>query len=172
MAPPPGDARYQAGSLPVWVDYDQAFYGIPSIEGRGFKLAPDWPGPAVDPDRQERRLSDSAVQATRAFLARRFPGLATAPVAEGRVCQYETTADTHFVIDRHPDWSNAWILGGGSGHSFKHGPAIGEYASALVADDRSAVDELRPPDGRFAIGERRPGHGMRTSAAPPAEGAP
>ena len=172
MAPPPGDARYQAGALPVWVDYDRAFYGIPSIEGRGFKLAPDWPGPGVDPDRQERRISDWAVEATRVFLARRFPGLADAPVAEGRVCQYETTADTHFVIDRHPDWSNAWILGGGSGHSFKHGPAIGEYASALVADDPSAIAELRPPDGRFAIGERRPGHGLRTSAAPPADGAP
>ena len=172
IATPPGDSRYQAGELPVWVDYDRAFYGIPSIEARGMKVAPDWPGPQVDPDRHERRLSDSAVVATRAFLAERFPGLADAPVSEGRVCQYESTADSHFVIDRHPRWGNAWILGGGSGHGFKHGPVIGEYAAALIAGDAAAVRELAPDDGRFALRERRPSMGLRTSARQPGEAGP
>ncbi len=167
FATPPGDARFEAGALPTWVDYDAAFYGLPSVEGRGVKVAPDWPGPVVDPDHEERRLSDERVEAARAFVRRRFPALADQPVAEGRICQYETTPDTHFVIDRDPRWSNAWVAGGGSGHGFKHGPVIGEYLSALVAGDEQAAAELAPPDDRFAMRPRVAGRGMRTSAAGP-----
>ena len=168
LATPPGDARFDAGNLPTWVEHDGAFYGLPSIEGRGFKVAPDWPGAEVDPDSQERRLSDDLVAATRDYLRRRFPDIAERPVAEGRVCQYELTADTHFVIDRHPAIENAWIVGGGSGHGFKHGPVVGEYVSGLVMG--ADVSELAPPDDRFALGQRAaigPG-GLRTSAEAPA----
>jgi glycine/D-amino acid oxidase-like deaminating enzyme len=167
FATPPGDVRFDAGSLPTWVEYDAAFYGLPSIEGRGFKTAPDWPGPIVDPDRQERRLSDERVEVSRTYLRRRFPALGGQPVAEGRVCQYELTADTHFIIDRHPSMPAAWIVGGGSGHGFKHGPALGEYVSALVMGDASSAAELAPPDNRFALRSRVPAAGLRTSAAPP-----
>jgi sarcosine oxidase len=167
FATPPGDRRFDAGALPTWVDYDAAFYGLPSIEGRGFKVAPDWPGPIVDPDHEERRLSDERVDAARALLARRFPAMAAQPVAEGRICQYETTPDTHFVIDREPRWGNAWVVGGGSGHGFKHGPVIGEYLSALVCGDADAAAALAPADDRFALRPRTPARGMRTSGAGP-----
>ena len=167
FATPPGDARFDAGSAPTWVEYDAAFYGLPSIEGRGFKVAPDWPGPIVDPDRQERRISDERIEASRAYLRRRFPALADQPVSEGRVCQYELTADTHFIIDRHPAMADAWIVGGGSGHGFKHGPAVGEYLSALVIGDSAAAARLAPPDGRFALRPRVSAPGMRTSGAAP-----
>jgi glycine/D-amino acid oxidase-like deaminating enzyme len=167
LATPPGDVRFDVGGTPTWVDYDDAFYGLPSIEGRGFKIAPDWPGPIVDPDRQERRISDARLDASRAYLRHRFPAMADQPVAEGRVCQYELTADNHFMIDRHPAMSDAWIVGGGSGHGFKHGPVVGEYVSALVMADGAAA-ELAPPDDRFALRPRGPAPGMRTSAQPPA----
>jgi sarcosine oxidase len=168
FATPPGDDRFDAANHPIWIDYEGAFYGIPSVERRGFKVAPDWPGPVVDPDRQERRLSDERVDAARAYLARRFPPMAGQPVAEGRVCQYELTPDTHFILDRHPSLADAWIVGGGSGHGFKHGPALGEYLSALVVGDAAAAASLAPPDGRFALRPREVGIGMRTSGAPPA----
>jgi hypothetical protein len=108
FATPPGDPRFDASHHPTWVEYDAAFYGLPSIEGRGFKVAPDWPGPMVDPDCQERRISDERVEASRTYLRRRFPALADQPVAEGRVCQYELTVDTHFIIDRHPAFAGGW----------------------------------------------------------------
>ena len=168
FATPPGDARFDAGEMPTWVEYDAAFYGLPSIEGRGFKVAPDWPGPIVDPDRQERRISDERVEASRAYLRRRFPALGDQPVAEGRVCQYELTADTHFIIDRHPSMRAAWLVGGGSGHGFKHGPAVGEYLSALVTGDVTAASDLAPPDQRFALRPRVAAAGMRTSGVAPA----
>jgi glycine/D-amino acid oxidase-like deaminating enzyme len=166
LAPPAGDDRFDAGRLPTWVDYRSAVYGLPSIEGRGMKVAPDRRGPIIDPDAVDRRLSDEAVAEVRTFLARRMPEMAGRPVAEGRVCQYESTPDAHFVIDRHPGWDNAWLVGGGSGHAFKHGPAIGEYAAALAAGDQAAADGLGPGDGRFALGERMgTAIGLRTSAA-------
>ncbi len=161
---PPGDARFDAARMPTWIDYDAAYYGMASIEGRGFKCAPDAPGPLVDPDRQERVPSAETVAAARAFLARRFPTLASQPLVESRVCQYETTADEHFVIDRHPSYANAWIVGGGSGHGFKHGPVIGEYVAALVTGDAAPAAELAPPDDRFALRPRATGRGMRTAA--------
>ena len=168
VATPPGDARFDADRHPTWVDYDASYYGIPSIEGRGFKVAPDWPGPIVDPDRQERRLTDERVEAARVYLRRRFPDLASQPVLEGRVCQYELTADTHFIIDRHPQWSNAWVIGGGSGHGYKHGPALGEYVSALVVEDADAAAALAPPDERFRMRPRQAALGMRTAGIQPA----
>jgi len=172
LATPPGDVRFDAGGTPTWVDYDAAFYGLPSIEGRGFKVAPDWPGPIVDPDRQERRISDERVEASRSYLRRRFPMMADQPVAEGRVCQYELTPDTHFIIDRHPSMPAAWIVGGGSGHGFKHGPVVGEYVSALVMEDGGSAAELAPPDERFVLGLRTPTPGMRTSGQPARPGGP
>ena len=162
---PFGDPRFDASHHPTWVEYDAAFYGLPSIEGRGFKVAPDWPGPMVDPDRQERRISDERVEASRAYLRRRFPALADQPVAEGRVCQYELTVDTHFIIDRHPASAGGWVVGGGSGHGFKHAPVVGEYVSALVLGRDAS--ELAPPDDRFALRPRTAGLGMRTAGFAP-----
>jgi glycine/D-amino acid oxidase-like deaminating enzyme len=62
----------------------------------------------------------------------RFPALKDAPLVESRVCQYENSPDQNFIIDRHPAAENVWIVGGGSGHGFKHGPALGEYVATLV----------------------------------------
>jgi sarcosine oxidase len=55
-----------------------------------------------------------------------------APLIETRVCQYEQSPDSHFIVDRHPRMNNLWLLGGGSGHGFKHGPALGEIMADLI----------------------------------------
>jgi len=44
---------------------------------------------------------------------------------------------------------------------------VGEYLSALVVGEDPG--ELAPPDGRFALGSRVAGVGMRTSGAAPAD---
>ena len=130
---PPGDARFLDPSMPVWLDYgERLIYGIPGNADRGFKVADDTPGPVFDPTSGRRDATPAGIAAVRAFLARRFPLLADAPLLGSEVCQYEATPDSHFLIDRHPTASNVWIAGGGSGHGFKMGPAIGELLASCV----------------------------------------
>ncbi|ANM29601.1 hypothetical protein ABI59_08445 [Acidobacteria bacterium Mor1] len=125
-----GAGAAATGALPVWADLP--FYGLPSIEGRGFKVADDTHGAAIDPDSAHRRPSAAAEEKARGFLARRFPSLADAPLVESRVCQYENSSDGHLVIDRHPGLDNVWLVGCGSGHGFKLGPAVGSHVAELV----------------------------------------
>jgi monomeric sarcosine oxidase len=132
FGPPAGDARFAPPAFPAWIDFVDEVYGIPDVEARGFKLAPDAHGPRFDPDTGERRVSAEGIAAARAFLARRFPALKDAPLVASEVCQYENTSNGDFLVDRHPSWENVWLVGGGSGHGFKHGPALGEYAAARV----------------------------------------
>jgi len=169
FGPEPGDRRFGADRFPAWVDFDRAMYGIPAVDGRGFKAAPDGYGRAFDPDTEDRLVDRETLAATRAFLADRVPAMAARPVVETRVCQYESTPDTHFVIDRHPDWDNVWLVGGGSGHGFKHGPMIGRYVVDLIdADGSVALVESGPPDDRFSLSRRRvAGPTMRSGGPPP-----
>lgn len=144
FAPAAGDARFGSARLPAWVDVSSPdlHYGFPDIEARGFKIALDAHGPKIDPDASDRRITDPALADVRAYLARRFPDLAGRPLAESRVCQYENSDNGHFLIDRHPDWDNCWVVGGGSGHGFKHGPAVGRYVTDLVLGTGKAHPEF------------------------------
>jgi monomeric sarcosine oxidase len=129
---PAGDTRFAPPLTPTWIDFSAETYGMPDLENRGFKLGFDRHGEAIDPDTAERYLTDDSLELARAFLARRFPALADAPLVEARICQYENTSNGDFLIDLHPDFGNVWLVGGGSGHGFKHGPALGEYVAARV----------------------------------------
>jgi len=129
---PSGDESFNQGVLPAWIDFNDLVYGLPNLDGRGFKLAIDAHGPEFDPDTGERVITPAGLNAAREYLARRVPRLANAPVTETRVCQYENTSNGDFLIDRHPGFENVWLIGGGSGHGFKHGPAVGEYAAKLM----------------------------------------
>jgi glycine/D-amino acid oxidase-like deaminating enzyme len=133
---PSGDSRFSDAQLPVWGDHSRRFfYGIPGSDRRGFKVADDTRGPAFDPTNGERVVSQATLKRVRDYVAFRFPAMKTAPLIETRVCQYEQTSDSNFIVDRHPEMNNVWILGGGSGHGFKHGPALGETMAMLVMKD-------------------------------------
>jgi glycine/D-amino acid oxidase-like deaminating enzyme len=136
---PAGDNRFSDGQIPVWGDHRGRFrYGIPGSGRRGFKIADDTRGEDFDPTDGERVVNEETLKDVREYIAFRFPALKDAPLVETRVCQYEQTPDGHFIVDRHPATDNTWILGGGSGHGFKHGPAIGEMVAELVLKDREA----------------------------------
>ena len=139
-----GDERFTATRTPAWVDFAGGVYGVPDLEARGLKIGIDTHGAPFDPDTGDRTVDRESVDTARAWLRRRLPAMADAPLIESRVCQYENTATGDFLIDRHPDHENVWIAGGGSGHGFKHGPAVGEYVTRLMTMD--AV-----PDPRFAL---------------------
>jgi sarcosine oxidase len=129
---PPGDLRFAAPAMPTWLKLKDEFYGMPDIENRGFKVAFDRHGPKADPDTQSRVASSEALAVAKEYLARRFPAMRDAPVLETRACQYENTSSGDFLIDKHPELDNVWLVGGGSGHGFKHGPSLGQYVAARV----------------------------------------
>jgi monomeric sarcosine oxidase len=147
FAPRAGNLHYENGVLPGWADFNgvDIYYGFPNLEGRGFKIAHDAHGPPMDPDTGDRIVSAQALADVRAFMARRFPALADRPLSESRVCQYENSSNGDFLIDRHPVLQNVVLVGGGSGHGFKHGPAVGRYAAALT------LGTLGRPDPRFSL---------------------
>jgi monomeric sarcosine oxidase len=146
---PAGDDRFSPPRMPTWIDFGgDEVYGMPDLDGRGFKVAPDRHGDPFDPDTGERLVAAESTARVRSFLTRRFPALAKAPLLEARVCQYENTWNGDFLIDRHPDLENVWIAGGGSGHGFKHGPAVGAYVADLVTDSGLA-------EPRFALAAKQ-----------------
>ncbi len=171
FAPPEGDARYLVGQLPVWIDFERSFYGFPSFDGVSVKSCPDWLGSIERPDDSSREVAEATVEASRTILRKRMPGLAEQPLVRRWTCFYEVTPDANFVIDRHPRLGDTWIAGGGTGHAFKHGPVIGEYLSALIANDAAAAAELSPGDDRFAIRAREASPSFRTSGKNPLEAA-
>jgi len=156
FASPAGDRRFLPGTMPGWADFNggDMFYGTPDLEGRGVKFAYDRHGVPVDPDTQDRRPTEAALADVVAFRDRRFPALKGAPLIGSEVCQYENSSNGDFLIDFHPQWNNVLLLGGGSGHGFKHGPALAEYMERLLNGEEE-------PDEAFGLGARAPGGGLR-----------
>jgi sarcosine oxidase len=145
---------WQAPSVPAWVDFDGGVYGVGDLDGRGFKASPDSEGPDFDPDAEDRVASGEKEREARDYLALRFPVLGGAPLVGTRSCPYSLTTDTNFLVAPHPEHERVWLLGGGSGHGFKHGPALAEYVQGLL-------EERDAPDPVFGLGARPPGGGLR-----------
>jgi len=151
------DATWRTPGVPGWVDYDGAAYGVGDLDGRGVKVCPDVEGPPFDPEKSSRVALGEHERLARDYLARRFPALAQAPLVGTRTCQYELTQDTKFLCASHPDHEGrVWLLGGGSGHGFKHGPALAERVAGWLTGEE-------PAETRFALGPRAADRGLRTA---------
>lgn len=148
FAPPPGDTSFAPPAMPCWFHHPALVYGIPDLDCRGFKIAVDKHGPAFDPDTGSRVPSEANMAIAREYMARRFPKLKDATLTESRVCQYENTSNGDFILDRHPELDDVFIAGGGSGHGFKHGPAVGEYVAR-------ALTSSAPGEPRFALASKQ-----------------
>jgi sarcosine oxidase len=151
-----GDA-WRSPAVPGWVDYERAMYGTADIDGLGVKAALDVEGPPLDPDAPldaEPRTEPDV----RAYLRERFPALALAPLNEARTCRYELSPDSHFIAARHPGQEHVWVVGGGSGHGFKHGPAMAERIAGALLGGAALPD-------RFGLGPRTPGQSLRTAGS-------
>ena len=144
--------------VPAWIDYEEAFYGLGDLDGRGLKAASDREGDPIDPDSATRLTSPGEEQSVRSYLGRRFPALGDAPAVGSHVCQYSLTPDTNFLIAPHPEHEGVWIVGGGSGHGFKHGPALARYVASLL-------DGRELPDERFGLGPRGKRRNLRSAVS-------
>ena len=148
-------SKVLAGSVAIGGEHT----GIYTVDSPGgWNILGHTPVKIFDPSRGERLVDPDTARLARRYAERRFPALLDQPIVETRVCQYETTPDTNFVIDRHPDLDNVWLVGGGSGHGFKHGPVIGRYVVERLNGAAPGAD-----DERFSITARRTSNaGLRT----------
>jgi glycine/D-amino acid oxidase-like deaminating enzyme len=153
FAAPAGDRRWLPAAMPGWADFNggDIFYGFPDLETRGLKFAHDQHGVEVDPDTQSRRPTEAALAEIIAYRDRRFPLLKGAQLTGAEVCQYENSSNGDFLIDLHPHWPNVLLLGGGSGHGFKHGPEVGRYAAARLMGSGK-------PEPRFSLATKSEAH--------------
>jgi sarcosine oxidase len=151
-----GGPAWRDPSVPAYIDYDHARYGTRDLDGLGVKAASDHDGPPLDPDAALPDAGAEGEAAVRDYLATRFPALARAPLAGAKTCRYELSPDGHFIAAPHPEHPSVWLLGGGSGHGFKHGPAMAERMAAALRGGE-------PMPARFALGARAPGRSVRTA---------
>jgi sarcosine oxidase len=151
-APP----EWSTPPVPGFVEYDGPAYGLGALDGYGVKVASDVEGPPLDPDTWPRTPTEDAAERSRELLRLRFPALAGARVLQSATCQYSLTPDTQFIAAPHPEHPSVWLLGGGSGHGFKHGPALAERLAGWIENDEG-------PEPRFGLGPRDPDRGLRTA---------
>jgi glycine/D-amino acid oxidase-like deaminating enzyme len=135
--------------MPVWVDQtDQRIgYGFPDFSS-GLKLGFHRLGPDFDPDSSSRDISNRQISEAAEYIQTRFPAMEGATLHATRVCHYENTQNGDFLVDRHPGMENVWLVGGGSGHGFKHAPAIAEYLLNAI----EGVGEREP---RFSVAAKQ-----------------
>jgi len=126
--------------MPGWADFNggDIFYGFPDLEGRGAKIAHDEHGVEVDPDTQDRRPTAAALAEIVEYRDRRLPSLRGAQLIGAEVCQYENSSNGDFLIDFHPGLENVLLVGGGSGHGFKHGPEVGRCSARRLMGSAKA----------------------------------
>ncbi len=149
--------QWASPPAPGWLDFDASMYGHASIEPHGMKVASDREGEPIEPGVRPEP-EETTVAAAAGYLATRFPALAGAAVRSAPACHYSLTADGNFLFARHPAHDRVWLLGGGSGHGYKHGPAIADHAADVLTGAAAS-------DPRFALGERAPSRALRTAGS-------
>jgi sarcosine oxidase len=123
----------EVGRLPVFIHFtpNGDFYGMPNLNGQGVKAAQHHGGAVTTPETVGRAFTPQDEKKIRGYLSRHLPS-ANGPLRDATICLYTNTRDSHFIIDRHPAYSNVWIAGGFSGHGFKFAPVVGESLAAMV----------------------------------------
>ena len=142
------------GPLPVVSDPGLRFYLRPQdgdkiLAGLGFpkEIEP------LDIDDYSQELDPTSRSRIMEPLERRMPSLAGAQFLHGWASVYTITDDWHPLVGSAPCVQGYYVCYGGSGHSFKIGPPIGEALADVITGDNPDIDirPLRPT--RFMEGE-------------------
>jgi sarcosine oxidase len=108
------------------------FYGMPSIDGSGVKVAEHSGGEPVDnPLHVDRSLRERDLEPVEAFLRTHLPTVLPA-CRDHAICLYTMSPDEHFIVDRHPQHPHVVFAAGLSGHGFKFAPVLGAALADLA----------------------------------------
>ncbi|OJJ07003.1 hypothetical protein ASPVEDRAFT_201469 [Aspergillus versicolor CBS 583.65] len=83
--------------------------------------------PLIPPRVRTDYVPVDAEERLRAGLREMLPELGDRAFEKAAMCWYTDTPTGDFIMDSHPDFTNVFIAGGGSGHGFKFLPVLGKY---------------------------------------------
>ena len=133
--------KFRPTSCPVF--FTDHHYGLPAAGIDGVKVSNKELIDPVDPETANRLVDQEQIEQCRAACRKFIPDLAEGGVVGSKVCLYDMTANSDFVIDRDPDDHDIVYGYGFSGHGFKFAPLIGKLLAELVLDREPSFDLTR-----------------------------
>lgn len=133
-----GITQFKPDRFPIYIwqtDKDAIFYGFPATDCDhcGVKAALHSGGDVCTPDSIERGIQEPDIAEIREQLAAHIPTL-NGKLLHAATCMYTMTPDEHFMVSRHPDYSQVMIACGFSGHGFKFTSVLGEVLADLATE--------------------------------------
>ncbi len=133
--------KFRPASCPVF--FTDHHYGLPAAGIDGVKISNKELIDPVDPEAASRLVDQEQIEQCRAACRKFLPDLANGEVVRAKVCLYDMTENSDFVIDRDPDYPDVVYGYGFSGHGFKFAPLIGKLLAELVLDREPSFDLAR-----------------------------
>jgi glycine/D-amino acid oxidase-like deaminating enzyme len=130
--------RFTPTSCPVF--FTDHHYGLPATGFNGVKISNKELIDPVDPETARRSVDQDQIEQCRAACRKFIPDLADGEVVMTKVCLYDMTENSDFVIDRDPDNRDIAYGFGFSGHGFKFAPLIGKLLAELALDQEPSFD--------------------------------
>src|SRR4029077_14548502 len=139
---PAGDIeQFRPTSCPVF--FTDHHYGLPAAGIDGVKISNKELIDPVDPETASRLVDQEEIEQCRGGWQKLIPEHADGEVVKSRVCLYDMTANSDFVVDRDTEDSDIVYGYGFSGHGFKFAPLIGRLLAELVLDREPSYDLTR-----------------------------
>jgi len=123
---------FRPRTCPVF--FTDKHYGLPAAGIDGVKVSPKELNDPVDPEKAKRSVDEEQIVVCREVCRRFVPSLADGEVIHTKVCLYDMTENSDFVLDKDPDRPHVVYGYGFSGHGFKFAPLIGRLLSELALD--------------------------------------
>jgi glycine/D-amino acid oxidase-like deaminating enzyme len=142
--------KFRPDSCPVF--FTDHHYGLPAVGIDAVKISNKELSEPVDPETVKRTVDPEQIEACKAACRKFIPDLADGDVFQSKVCLYDMTENSDFVLDTDPDHPNIVYGYGFSGHGFKFAPLIGQLLAALILDQDPSLDL-----SRFTINEAERG---------------
>ena len=110
-----------------------SFYGFPSIDELGLKVAEHTSGdPVLDPLKVDRTLHKTDKAKIDGFIGSHLSKMHDPRMTDHKICMYTRSEDEHFIVDSIPGSPHVNFVAGLSGHGFKMASVLGEIMADLA----------------------------------------
>ncbi|PTX64787.1 sarcosine oxidase [Melghirimyces profundicolus] len=128
-----------------------AWYALPTLDGKTVKVALHTEGERVDPDTIDRAIHTKDSELLSQFAQKYIPDLDSEP-EKGKVCMYTNTPDNDFVLGSVSGVPHVTLLGPMGGHGFKFAPIMGKLAAEVATGiSPSLAIDLFSPDRLIGV---------------------